>query len=54
MKIVTNEFKVFLMCFGVLLLIPLAVLWFLSLGHINLVSRWWKFLDKQQNKSMYG
>lgn len=54
MKIITDDWKVMLICFlGVLVLIPLAVLWFLSLGHIRLMSKWWKFLDEQQNKILY-
>lgn len=48
MKIATDDWKVMLICsYGVLVLIPLTVLWFLSLGHIRLILKWWKFLDKQ-------
>jgi hypothetical protein len=53
-NIMTDEFKVFLLAFGVLLLIPLAAMWVVSLGHIRLALKWWKFLEKQENRILYG
>jgi len=45
MKIATDEWKIhsryLLLFFGAILLVVLLVLWFVSLGHINLLSRWW-------------
>lgn len=55
MKIVTEEWKFYIsLILGVLLLIPLGVLWFVSLGHVKLVSTWWKFLDKHAREYLYG
>lgn len=54
MSIVADDWKVVVLGLGVILLIPLAILWFLSLGHIKLVSIWWRFLKEHEDKILYG
>jgi hypothetical protein len=54
MSVATDNWKVAALCLGILLLVPFAVLWFLSLGHIKLLSKWWMFLEKRADKILYG